>query len=292
MGVAEDFQNFQGRYLISATTLSSITYRYKRITRQLNQEFWGSDSDVSHSLYVGSYGRDTAAKGVSDLDVAFVLPGHMYTTYNNYTGNGQSALLQAVKRAIQKTYPTSESFGDGQVVIINFNDDITFEVLPVFENSAGTWNYPDANGGGSWRTSNPRAEIQAIRNRNLATNRNLKAICRMARIWKNHCNVFMSGILIDTLAYQFIDIWQHRDKSYLYHDLLVRDFMGYVSRQDGNQGWLRAPGSGSYVINSNFYQAKARSAYHRAVEAISHENSGQRWSATQKWREIFGPLYG
>jgi hypothetical protein len=36
------------------------------------------------------------------------------TQYNNdYQGNGQSVLLKAVKKSIQKTYRTSGSFGDG-----------------------------------------------------------------------------------------------------------------------------------------------------------------------------------
>jgi hypothetical protein len=241
---------------------------------------------------VGSYDRDTAAKGVSDLDVAFVLPASLYATYNNHQGNGQSALLQAVKRSMQGTYPTSDVSGDGQVVVTEFTGGIKFEVQPVFENQAGTWTYPDANGGGSWRTANPRAEIQAIHEQNLATNHNLKAICRMARVWKDYCAVPISGMLIDTLAYQFVETWLHRDKSFLYHDYLARDFMHCLSGQSQAQTYFRAPGSGSFVSNVGVFQYKARSAHLRALEAISYESSSHRWSATQKWREIFGPLYG
>jgi hypothetical protein len=165
MGVGEDFQKFKDNYNIPSELISSISYRYKRITRQLNTDFWTTDSDTAHSLYVGSYGRDTAAKGVSDLDVAFILPNAVYHQYNQHEGNGQSALLQAVKRSMQKTYPTSGTSGDGQVVIIKFDDNLTFEVLPVFENKEGeSFTYPNANGGGSWKVSNPRAEIKATRN--------------------------------------------------------------------------------------------------------------------------------
>ena len=38
-------------------------------------------------------------------------------------------------------------------------------------------------------------------------------------------------MLIDTLAYQFIDGWGYKDKSYLYHDFLVRDFFYYLGKQ-------------------------------------------------------------
>ena len=82
MGVGENFLAFRGEYLIGKPLISSISTRYKRITKQLNGTFWNTDSDTAHSLYIGSYGRDTAAKGVSDLDMYFQLPssGRAQTT--------------------------------------------------------------------------------------------------------------------------------------------------------------------------------------------------------------------
>jgi Second Messenger Oligonucleotide or Dinucleotide Synthetase domain len=100
MGVGEDFQKFKDCYQITTELISSISYRYKRITRQLNTDFWNTDSETAHSLYVGSYGRDTAAKGLSDLDIGFILPNAVYHQYNRHQGNGQSALLQAVKKSV------------------------------------------------------------------------------------------------------------------------------------------------------------------------------------------------
>jgi len=291
MGVAEDFKNFRSNYLIPADKISSISYRYKRITKQLNKDFWDTDSETEHSLYVGSYGRDTAAKGISDLDIGFRLPYALYAQYNDYQSNGQSALLQAVKKSIQNTYSTSESFGDGQVVVINFDDGIKFEILPSFDNTSDTWTFPNANSGGSWKTCNPRAEIDAIARRNGDTNHNLKNLCRMMRVWKDANNVPIPGMLIDTLAYQFIETWAHRDKSYLYHDFLVRDFLSHLSTQDENKESWRAPGSGALVYRKGIFEHKARSAYLRACEAIEHEGKSQSYSARQKWREIFGTTY-
>ncbi len=272
MGIGEDFAAFRSNYLISGDKIQSISYRYKLITRQLNKDFWNSDSETAHSLYVGSYGRDTAAHGISDLDIGFLLPVQLYQQYNAYSSNGQSALLQAVKRSIQKTYSTSESFGDGQVVVIRFDDDITFEVLPAFEKTDRSWIYPNANNGGSWKECNPRAEIEAINIRNTLTNRNLKNLCRMMRVWKNYCNVLISGMLIDTLAYQFIEEWEYQDKSFLYHDYMTRDFFEFLSNQDVTQNFWRAPGSGSSVSRKGSFEDKARSAYLRACEAIQYNN--------------------
>lgn len=291
MGIGEDFQKFKDNYQITTELITSISYRYKRITRQLNTDFWNTNSDTAHSLYVGSYGRDTAARGLSDLDIGFILPNSVYHQYNNHQGNGQSALLQAVKRSIQKTYRTSESFGDGQVVVISFDDNVTFEVLPAFENSSNSWTYPNANNGGSWRDCNPRAEIAAIDSRSALTNKNLKYLGRMMRVWARHCAVPISGMLIDTLAYQFIETYAHRDKSFFYHDFMARDFFNYLSKQDQNQTVWRAPGSGSHVHRKGVFEYKARSAYLRSTEAIQYNDDNHQWSRRQKWREVFGSLY-
>jgi hypothetical protein len=292
MGVGDDFAKFKDNYNITSELISSISYRYKRITRQLNTDFWNTESETAHSLYVGSYGRDTAAKGISDLDIAFVLPYAEYEKYNGYQTNGQSASLQAVKKSIQNTYRTSDSFGDGQVVVISFDDNLTFEVLPVFENKDGeSWTYPNANNGGSWKVCNPRAEIAAISKRSDETNRNLKYLGRMMRVWAKHCAVPITGILIDTLGYQFIENYQHRDKSFLYHDFMARDYFDYLYKQDEKQTVWRAPGSGSHVNRTGVFEHKARSAYLRSVEAIEYNDNNHEWSRRQKWREVFGSLY-
>jgi len=198
MGVADDFSKFKDCYNIGTDVISSISYRYKRITKQLNKDFRNLDSDIYNTMYVGSYGRDTAARGISDLDVAYFLPAALFGQYDLHLYNGQSALLQVVRNSVRNTYPTSEVSGDGQVVVVSFTDGITFEILPCFINADGSWTYPDSNNGGTWRQCNPRAEIEAIARRSEATNRNLKHLCRMMRVWKDYNSVPISGALIDS----------------------------------------------------------------------------------------------
>ena len=120
MGLAEWFKDFCSN--IQVQNNNAISIRYKSITRRLNTDFWNTISDTSHSLYVGSYGRNTAIKGFSDLDMVFELPSQLYFQYDGYTGNGQSALLQQVKNSIQKTYSSTNIGGDGQVVVVQFQD--------------------------------------------------------------------------------------------------------------------------------------------------------------------------
>ena len=291
MALAEWFRSFCSNIQVSDG--GTISVRYKAITRRLNTDFWNTTSDRSHSLYVGSYGRNTATQGFSDLDMVFELPSALYSRYHNHVGNGQSALLQAVRASVQKTYPTSRIGGDGQVIVVRFNDGITFEIVPVFTNSSGSYTYPDSNRGGSWRTTHPRPEIEAMRTRNISCNGNLIALCRMMRAWKKKWDVPMGGLLIDTLAYQFIIGWEYNMKSYLYYDWMCRDFFRFMKDLDRTQTYWRAPGSGQYVFTKGLFQWKATRCFNLSLEAIRHEsaNPKREWSAKQKWREIFGNAF-
>lgn len=290
MSVSDYFSTFCSNLRMSTDTVSTIQSRYRQITKRINTDYWESTSETLHSLYVGSYGRGTEI-WTSDIDMIVQLPYATYEKFNGYSSNGQSALLQEVKSVLQKTYSTSYVKGDGQVIGINFTDGINFEIVPAFINNDDSYTYPDSNNGGSWKTTDPKKEIAAMNTRNNDTNKNLKRLCRMARAWKKNCNVSMSGILIDTLAYKFIADWEYKDKSYLYYDYMSRDFFEYLKDIDTSQSYWLAPGSNRYVWKTDNFQSKAKTAYNNAVDAIAYENNNQSYSSKQKWREIYGTKF-
>jgi len=289
-GLAEWFSAFCTNIQVKDSDV--ISTRYKAITQRLNTDYWSTTSDTAHSLYVGSYGRNTAIQGFSDLDMLFQLPYSVYEQYNSYFGNGQSALLQAAKASIEKTYSKTSIRGDGQVILVPFTDGIIFEVVPAFIKD-DIYTFPDANDGGRWRTTNPKPEIEAIRTRNNICNGNLVRLCRMMRSWKRKWEVPIGGLLVDTLAYQFIESYEYRDKSYLYYDCMCRDFFKWMAEQDEKQEFWKAPGSGQYVNGRGLFQYKAKRCYNLSLEAIAHETATPKkeWSAKQEWRDIFGTAF-
>ncbi|OJV51034.1 MAG: nucleotidyltransferase [Bacteroidetes bacterium 43-16] len=288
MSVATWFETFVKNLRMSSDTVDNIAYRYKRITRQLNKDFWESDSDVYHSLYVGSYGRDTDIV-TSDIDMLFQLPYKIYERYNNYQGNGQSALLQAVKSSVEKTYK-SYMRADGQVLVISFTDGIVFELLPAFINTNNSYTYPDTNNGGNWKNTNPRPEIKEISDKNILWNNNLKKLCRMIRAWKYKWDVPLGGLLIDTLCYNFLSQSEYKAKSYLYYDYITRDFFKYISEIDPNKEYWLSPGARQYVWKKGNFQYKAKQCYNLALEAISKETD-YPFTAKTKWRDIYGTKF-
>lgn len=291
MSVSKNFKSFCANLRMTSSTVSNVQYRYKRITKQLNSDFRDLNSDTAYSLYVGSYGRGTAIY-VSDVDMVMELPYSIYSQYDKHSGNGQSALLQAVRDSVKKTYSTTHISGDGQVVKLNFDDGICYEIVPVFINKDGeSFTYPDTNNGGSWKVTKPRPEIKAIKDGDAAWNNNLRRLCRMARAWKDKWNVPMGGLLIDTLAYNFLSQWEYRDKSYIYYDWMSRDFFEYLKNQDPEKNYWLALGSNQYVYRKGAFEYKALRCYNISLEAIEHQSNDQNWSAKQKWREIYGTKY-
>ena len=289
--VSDLFENFCKEIRISEDDNDKIINRYHQITKRINIDYYDSISDTNHSLYIGSYGRDTEIL-TSDIDMLIELPYSVYKQYNEYTTNGQSALLQDVKNTIAKTYSTTYLKGDGQIVSIKWYDGINFEILPAFVNKDGSYTYPDASSGGKWWVTDPKAEIEAIRSMNNLCNNNLKNLCRMCRAWKEENNVDIKGITIDVLAYKFISTYVYKDKSYLYYDYMSRDFFKYLSEIDINQNSWKVMGSNRYITDFGYFQYKAKQAYNKCIEAINYENKEQYSSSINKWREIYGKKIG
>lgn len=291
MTITKRFDKFHSNLQIDAATAKKIAERKNEITKRVNIDFRASHSNTNYSFYGGSFGRGTNIK-VSDIDLLIELPNATYHQYNNRTGNKQSALLQALKNSICKRYTTTHIRGDGQVVQLNFFDNISFEILPCFINSNGiTFTFPDTNNGGSWKVTDPKSEISELTCQNKNWNRNLKKLCRMARAWRSKWNVPIGGLLIDTLAYNFLNKWKYRNKTSLYHDWMTRDFFGYLKSCNSTQKYWLAPGSNQQVHRNGNFEYKASLCHNIALKALECERNNQRHSANREWQNIYGTKF-
>lgn len=254
----------QNNHPISQDTCSLISKRYKTITKAVNKTFWDSSSETAHSRYVGSYGRGTAIN-TSDLDVLIELPDEEYDHFTSLTGNGPSRLLQAVKDAILEAYPKTDVKGDGQVVVVKFSDGMKFEILPVFQHASiftglwdGTYLYPDTHMGGNWMTTNPKAEQDAMADRNgyYASNGLLFDTCKHIRYVRSDSfsSYHLSGILIDSFVYAAIKDWhwlrdgeQGSGKPSGTYEQVLLDYYNQFKYPTIIPPTIKAPGSGMQV---------------------------------------------
>lgn len=260
----------QDNHPIDMETRSSISYRYKRLTKAVNMEFWDSASDTAHSRYVGSYGRGTAIN-TSDLDVLMELPNEEYDHFTSLTGNGQSRLLQVVKNAIFDIYPNTDIRGDGQVVVVKFSDGMKFEILPAFQNLSGwgtwdgTYKYPDTHMGGNWMTTNPMAEQDAMDKKDsyYQSNGLLKDTCKHIRFVRSEyfSSSHLSGILIDTFVYDAIKDWhwlrtgeEGSGKPFGTYEQSLLDYYNGFIYNDYSSPYLFAPGSNMRVSSGKDWE--------------------------------------
>lgn len=279
MSITEKFKQFLAN--IKVQNDAQIELRYEEITSALNKEFRDSESKTANNLQVGSYGRWTAIKGVSDLDMLYIVPD---SQWDKYKDGGQSALLERTKAAIQARYPRTDIYVDRLVVRVLYKD-FHVEVQPVFELADKSFEYPDTYNGGSWKITKPRAEISAMTEFISEKNKNLRRLCKMTRSWKNKHGVGMGGLLIDTLAHNFLrDTKEYDDKSYLYYDLMSRDFFKYLSELP-RQDYYAALGSGQRVRVQSHFQKPAKKAYDLALKAIE---AADKDNETAKWQKIYG----
>lgn len=283
MSVADIFKDFLNN--LKVDNADQVSLRYGEITKSLNKKFRDTESETANSLQVGSYGRYTGIKGISDLDMLYIMPK---TEWDTYKDGKQSQLLTDVKNAIKARYPKTDVRVDRLVVTVTYTN-FHIEVQPVFEkaddNGNSYFHFPDTYNGGSWKKTKPRQEMEAIRDLNTQKNKNLRLLCKMARAWRNKQGVSMGGLLIDTLAYNFMKSTNYYDdKSYLYFDYLSRDFFGYLAAEPDKDHY-QAPGSNQDVKVKKKFQKQAKEAYDNCIDAISAD--GQE-SAYKKWRKVFG----
>lgn len=286
MSISRKFEQFCDNIKISDENNIKISSRYKEITKRLNKDFWDTDSEIYHSLYVWSYWRDTDIY-VSDVDMLFQLPVEKYYQYDEYSWNWQSALLQEIKNSLQKRYSTTHLKWDWQIVEIIRNDGIVFEILPCFLNKAWSYLYPDTNNWWNRKVTNPKDEINAIQEMNKHCNYNLKNLCRMIRVWRDYVWLKMWWLLVDTFCYNFIKNWEYKDKSYLYYDYMIRDFFEFLKEQDDNQEYRLAPWSNQRVTKKENFTYKAELAYNTTLQAIDAESNKYEYTAKLKRQSIF-----
>ena len=285
--LAKDFEDFIDS--IQVDNQEDIDAKFKAITKRLNMSFWDSNSESEHSYKVGSLGRQTAIKGVSDMDMLFVLPDEVYKQYNNYQGNGQSALLQTVKAEIKKRYTHESTIvrGDGQVVVVSFSN-YEVEVCPAFLESDGSYTYPDSNNGGKWRGTDPMPEIDASESMIENTNQHFKYVCQLVRAWRNHVGFKMGGLLVDTLVNNFFEKYpSYQTVDFEDYLPLLKDLFGYLKGLDKDQKYWYALGSNQKVYNKGgSFVTKAEKAYNKLKDLA--EDSENLYQALQ---ELFGKKF-
>ncbi len=252
----------------------------------LNREYFGVSSDTDNSFLIGSWGKSTAKRPPRDVDLYFLLPAAVYHRFQTNRWNRQSALLQEVKDTLGKTYPSTEMRGDGQVVVVGF-ESFNVEVVPAFLLTTGRYWICNTHDGGSYKETDPWAELCHIDAIDNACNHNLRPLIRMIKAWQSWCSVPIKSFMLELVAAEFLSQSPWREKSFFWFDWITRDFFAYLWNRANS--FLLVAGTQERVWLGNDWQSRAESAWRRSVKACEYEERNQVPAAGEEWQKIFGP---
>jgi hypothetical protein len=260
-------------------------------TRQQNvREAVAQELDVVTSFLTGSYMRDTMIAPLSKADVdIFVVLDPKY-----YEQNGQTNLLDRVKRVLKKTYPkTPEISRNGQAVTISFTD-FEVDVVPAFNRNGGGYLIPNTYSD-TWVSTDPKKHIDIWSDANKAHNGDLVPLIKMLKCWNREHSRLLRTFHLETLALKVfanVNISSFPSGA-LYFFQNAQTWIGYTLADPAGYD-----GIGSYLNTSDKQKDvrdRLQTACQKALDAEAYANDGGITEAFNKWRIVFGdyfPAYG
>jgi len=262
VAVRQRFEEFhQNLTLTPDQFLDGITKR-NGVASCLNRHYYRSTSGTDNSFLIGSWAKDSAIRPPRDVDMYFLFPPAVHGRLESYAWNRQSALLQEVKGILAGTYPDTDMSGDGQVVLVGFGT-FSVEVVPAFLLTNGRYWICNTHDGGSYKETDPWAEVGYIEAVDKANNRNLRALIRMVKAWQACCSVPIKSFQLELLAADFLGKSPWRLNNFFWFDWISRDFFAYLYHRANS--FIAVPGTLETIFLGNEWQSRAESAYWRAV---------------------------
>jgi hypothetical protein len=287
--VIPHFSGFLKELQLSEQDRRDADGKAERVAKSLFTRYYPNQT-FTHDCYVkvGSYGKGTATRPCTDLDMLFILPDADCGRIARLTGNKQSQLLREVKDSLLITFPQTDLRADGQVIIAPF-ETYSVEVVPAFRLSDQRFLTANTADGGSWSISNPVAEYAHLRAADVASGGKATHLTMMAKAWKHECSVELKSTSIEVLAAIFATEWQYRNYNIYWYDWMVRDFFAFLFKYIN--GWTRIVGTDEKIQLGDNWHTKLRTAYDRALKACQHEHADQGFSAAVEWQKIFGSQF-
>ena len=110
----------------------------------------------------------------------------------------------------------------------------------------------------------------------------------MLKRWQEHCSVPLRSFVLELLAVDFLEGWEHAGKSTVYYDWMTRDFFRWLKDKWFLPG-VTVPGTDEFIaLSGEEWKSKAQSAYGRAVKACDYEQREMPYSAGEEWQKVFG----
>lgn len=262
--------------------------KWRGVVQVLNQLYYKSTSETDHSILLGSWGKRTAIRPPSDVDVMFVLPNEVRSRYKNDSRSSvQSYVLQLIKKRLEPFYPDTTLRGDGPTIALSLAA-MHVEVVPAFAfgPTGERFHILHTANGGYYKLVNPREELRNIENSHRRSESCTRDLIRLAKCWRYHCSVPLKSFCLELLAIDFLDQWDKPSPTIDDYPRMMRDFLAYlVKRGDGR---VSVPSADETIWLGDQWVSRAESGCKRAAKALAWKKPEEVDEAVRWWQMVFG----
>lgn len=283
--ILESFRKLKANFEITELQKSTLSTRQQNVRKAVEKELI-----VSDSFLTGSYSRHTMIAPLKEADVDIFVVLHS----DYYEQNGQTNLLDKVRRVLLKTYPDTPKISrNGQAVTITFTD-FKVDVVPAFYRKGEGFLIPNSITK-RWISTNPKVHVEIMNNENEAHDGDLVPIVKMIKGWNRNINHAFVSFYLELLA---VNIFKNgtildypRGMRYFFDK--GREKIKYKVKDPVNYGENINPFDTVSTVKDAVNRFE--NAYKLAKNAEDDARKGYTAAAIEGWREIFGdyfPSYG
>ncbi len=283
--ITSGFQKLKENLEISSLQAGTVSSRQQNV-----RDHVATETTVERSFLTGSYMRSTMIAPLADADIdVFLVMNAKY-----FSQDGHTSLLDKVKRALAKGYPTSEISRDGQAVTIRFTD-FWVDIVPGFDREGGGFLIPDSIQK-RWISTDPTTHVTLWSALNATRDYKFVPLVKMLKCWNRAHSLKLRSFHLETLAYELFQstaITDYPTAAQYFFTAAKSKILFGVNDPAGYGGNV-----GSYLdtqVKKDEVTTRLTAANDKATEAISFASNNKIESAFGKWRIIFGdyfPAYG
>jgi len=194
-GLPTKFEKFRKKIELTDPQRLKIKNSHKHLRENILQPL----DYVSHTFLTGSYKKKTLINPANDIDVFIVLKGY---SENNITPN---AILNKLKKDLQKTYPNTTIKQNKPCIVIEFNH-VTFELTPAIEienywTNDNEFYIPEMSKNNTWqKVENPRILEKSLVEANQRLSQKLNPLIKMMKKCKINNNIKAPSFEMEKMA--------------------------------------------------------------------------------------------
>lgn len=268
-----------------------------RLLHHLSDNYALPVSNVGNAHVIGGFGKGTARRGNSVVDLLVALPDHLRPCSDPELANAVTStrdLFETIACVLAHHYQGVHITRDGWLgLAMPTPQTLSVRLRPSFACQSGGYlvAQPFARSGASpWRHSHPEAERRLLDDTDVNSGGKATDLILMLKLWRHHHDVPISSFAIECLAVEFVQSWIYRGQSALFYDWMMRDFFFWMVAQAGRH--LTIPGSHELVSLGDDWVEHAERAYFSAAQGSDFERDNRDDRALTCWRQVFGPSYG